>query len=507
METENSEIGAESSAKNEQAKEALCAGNGRVSSATVARPNAASGHWLCMLLPLALASNLVHKDRCTEQFSTQAILTIAVIGMSLEFLGFILYKHCKSNLLLKLLIAFVPGLITALLNKIVLRQSWSYGLFWGFVTTFCYQNTYMRVMRRLPGCFSYGEATVLVQGLMLFLLNIVLKIPNIFFLTQVRSEFEDLNVIMMCALFYLLIVCCLLASVNTFQKPVYFYPLMLLLAIAVTCTPITKPIPIITLLKFILRDEVRLKIICFYFALVALTVLIVWWQTGSEGKASTRLRKIFHFLIVLVYVPGLTYQCSFLYIASGVAFAIFTVLELIRICNVYPLADALGRAFGSFSDEKDAGILALTPFCLLIGCSLPMWISPCPCGLNVYTSENPRILPLLAGVLTIGFGDTAASVVGSKFGRIKWRNSNKSLEGTLAFVLITTLAILCFNYFGLITMSTSKWLTAGIATVTTALVEAHTDQIDNLTLPIIFYIIAMANFRLFFCHEKAFHKK
>lgn len=130
---------------------------------------------------------------------------------------------------------------------------------------------------------------------------------------------------------------------------------------------------------------------------------------------------MFHLLVVLVYIPGLLYDCAFLYIASGVALALMAVFELLRILRMPPLALILDSAFHSFADEKDTGIIAFTPFCLLIGCSVPMWLLPCPCYRNEY-DLNPKLLKLLAGILTIGFGDTAASVVGSKFGQTKWRS-------------------------------------------------------------------------------------
>lgn len=163
----------------------------------ITRPNASPGYWLCLLLPLAFASNLVHENKCNGQDSTQPILTIAVIGMSIETLCFFLYILCKTSLLLKLFIAFVPGFITTLLYKVLLQQSWSYGLFCGFIITFVYQNSYIRVLRGFPGCFSFGEASVLIQGLMLFLLNVILKFFSLLSKTVNRNTFEDLNMIMM----------------------------------------------------------------------------------------------------------------------------------------------------------------------------------------------------------------------------------------------------------------------------------------------------------------------
>lgn len=125
------------------------------------------------------------------------------------------------------------------------------------------------------------------------------------------------------------------------------------------------------------------------------------------------MRKIFHLLIVLVYVPGIVYECALLYLATGVALAVFVVLELLRVLKIPPFAEKLADAFRSFKDEKDAGDMALTPFCLLIGCSMPLWLTPCPCS-------GGDVLPLLSGILAVGVGDTAASVVGSKLGRNKW---------------------------------------------------------------------------------------
>lgn len=163
----------------------------------ITRPNASPGYWLCLLLPLAFASNLIHENQCNGQVSTQPILTIAAIGMSIENLCFFLNIYCKTTLLLKLFIAFVPGFITAILYKVLLQQSWSYGLFLGFIITFIYQNSYMRVLCGLPDCFSFGEASILVQGLMLFLLNVILKFFSLLRKTGNRSTFEDLNIIML----------------------------------------------------------------------------------------------------------------------------------------------------------------------------------------------------------------------------------------------------------------------------------------------------------------------
>ncbi|XP_065369637.1 dolichol kinase [Calliphora vicina] len=460
----------------------------------VPRPRASPGYWLCCLLPLALVvghyTTIRNQTQCPDMPVNYKIVTIISVALCIQTISFFVYLNLQAKLY-KWLIVFIPFICGTGIFKVFLNESWTWSLLWTLAATIFYQRCYILVMRYMPMSFTYGEASILVQGILLFAINCML-ILNGWLCENAHHVFGDLanlNVIMMFALLWLLVVCILLAVFKCLRQPLLFYPLMAIFALGATLSPVTKPLPIVFLFKFIFRDSKRLYIILFYLGLVAATIFVISWQLRRNTKqASTRVRKMFHLLVVLVYVPGLLYECAFLYIASGVALALMAIFDLLRILRMPPFASILESAFHSFADEKDAGVIAFTPFCLLIGCSMPMWILPCPCYRNDY-GLNPKLLPLFSGILTVGFGDTAASVIGSKFGHTKWRNSSRTFEGSLAYIvaILTPVVLLCL--LDLMALTSVQSLILILATIITCLVEARTDQVDNLVLPLVFYII------------------
>jgi dolichol kinase len=271
-----------------------------------------------------------------------------------------------------------------------------------------------------------------------------------------------------------------------------FYPLLFGVCAMLCFITIDNKHAITILWNFIFKDLERSMIVGAYIIFLALAATTVAWQIQRNKKSSTATRKIFHILIVLVYVPGLLYQCSFLYIASVVIFAFLTVLEVARVIKLYPFAEILEQSVSSFIDEKDAGKVALTPLYLLIGCSVPMWIHNSPCDL--IDSCSFEFLPLLAGILSIGVGDTFASVIGSKIGWHKWqKKSDKSVEGTLASIIGQCIFLYGLKYFEFLDLNTRLTALCGIAVISNALVEAFTDQVDNLVLPILTYAVLAFN--------------
>lgn len=152
--------------------------------------------------------------------------------------------------------------------------------------------------------------------------------------------------------------------------------------------------------------------------LIGITVATVLWFLQTKRQSNTRTRKLFHILIVAIFLPSIIYQCQFLFLTTVLLLALFIVLETARTIELKIVSNALDQAVELFIDEKDAGVVALTPIYLLVGCSLPLWLHPCPwCLMN---GAGMDVLPLLSGVLSVGVGDTVASVVGSKYGRNMW---------------------------------------------------------------------------------------
>lgn len=228
------------------------------------------------------------------------------------------------------------------------------------------------------------------------------------------------------------------------------------------------------------RDRVNLILWWGFLVLVSLFITMVN-QNKTTSSGSTRLRKVFHVLIQGVYVPGLVTDASLLFAASWVALGCLVIGETVRLLQVPPLGSLLHRCYSVFLSSQDTGRLVLTPLYLLCGFSLPLWIH------TFQWCDFSNMLPLFAGVLSVGIGDTMASVVGSAIGKHKVLGGQKTVEGTVASIIsqLVFLYILDLILFG--GAIHPQWLVVtGIVTVT-SLLEASTSQIDNHVLPLFMY--------------------
>lgn len=181
--------------------------------------------------------------------------------MCLRTVCFLLNAYVDTGTLSRHIICLLPSIVISLCLGLLHDIPWITSAISGFVITALYQYVYISVLCGLPKTFTLGEAAILVQGLVLFVLNSLIRLYEFGTMPSKDSnEFAQLNALMISALLFLLLVCLALALVRPLRKPVPFYLLMVLLAVAVTCAPVTKPLPLIALLGFLFRDQKRVSV-------------------------------------------------------------------------------------------------------------------------------------------------------------------------------------------------------------------------------------------------------
>lgn len=195
-----------------------------------------------------------------------------------------------------------------------------------------------------------------------------------------------------------------------------------------------------------------------------------------------------------------------------------------------------------FVDERDSGVIYVTHFTLLLGLAVPIWLCLSLPGVQEFTGHsigsydssfasdfcsrgdfagsvcrtltgdlaapnassalsrgesghgsgrtNSRDLLLvtagLSGMVIIGVGDTAASMVGKLLGQVPIHaGSRKTVEGTVAGIASSSGAWCCLLCcVGLSGGGWKWWLGLTAATVGAGLLEACTSQLDNILLPL-----------------------
>ncbi|KAF8301039.1 hypothetical protein DL93DRAFT_2102769 [Clavulina sp. PMI_390] len=190
---------------------------------------------------------------------------------------------------------------------------------------------------------------------------------------------------------------------------------------------------------------------------------------GLNGR-----RKSFHAIAVLMFAPGILIDPAFQHLAFSLAFAIFIFAEYIRYFALYPFGAAVHIFLSEFLDEKDKGSVILSHFYLLLGCAGMLWLE-----------SSSRLLDL-TGVLVLGVGDSLASIVGKRYGKHKWFELNKSVEGSVAFVFSVVGSAKVLEVLGLVDISDSfrGWWGYAIAASAAACLEGWSLQNDNLVLPV-----------------------
>lgn len=345
------------------------------------------------------------------------------------------------------------------------------------------------IFNKFSYSFSVGELLIVSQAIMLFLYGTIINVC----ISIINIPIKDMDIatlvlqIGLCAIGLIVV---LMDRFKGLRSPYMFYMVsgsVIFFLIIIFLTALLRQMPLVWLLDFLFRDINRIKMMIYWAGCSVAAAIAINKQIQGATRATPAVRKVFHIFAVAVYLPGLFYECTFIYLASGVVLGIFGMLEMLRILKIPPLYDCLQKGFDVYRDDKDTGAVALTPIYLLVGCSLPLWLHPAPC--DILDSVGFNLLPLTSGVLAIGIGDTVASIVGTTIGKHYWPGTKKTMEGTIGCILSQAIVAYVLINLGFIHVTQYELIRTFSAIIVGSLVEATTTQIDNLVLPLILYLI------------------
>lgn len=367
------------------------------------------------------------------------------------------------------------------------------------------------LLARLPGCFSLGEAAALAQGVSLLAVDVALLLG-----CARRGEGggplcgagRDVVLVvaevgLLCALLlgpWLRGACAAAAAAaprgcDGAASAAAVYPALLAFLPLVLYPALHAALglgPLGWLLRFLRGRSVRLALLAYWSLLAAAGTAAIGALRGAMPLIV--VRKLYHALAVLLFLPGVLLEQQLMRLAFAVAISLFLTLEYLRIARAPLLARPLGAFLARYTDARDAGPLITTHIYLLLGCALPVLGTPSSAPWLGQTAQPSAVLPPMAGILALGVGDSVASYVGTRLGRTRWPGTAKTVEGTAAAVgAIVVGAVALCAAAGAVAPAPAARLTGGVllrilgATVATCVLEALTDQIDNLFLPLHFF--------------------
>ncbi|KMT02320.1 hypothetical protein BVRB_9g205450 [Beta vulgaris subsp. vulgaris] len=491
-----------------------------------ARPGASSGILLgAVTLPALVFSKLIQLSRgfllaevALEEFQYQKFLywtTYISCFSVLLFLRLVIQHPSSSRFVVKCGFTFL--MLGALVYLILPLDSSNDGLLVALVFLWMLGHgiTAVKLIQHIlctfPSCASIGEALLMTCGLTTYfgdmLRSTLVKIVQCLTSSEVhmrysikRSEISTiiqgylLGLLLFPLLFKFIvqIVGCFSSSSsynariwNESGRSVVFFTLLAVSSAAIIPLWLQfvqdfQEHPLWWVLKFVFSEPYKRLSLCIYWVGVICVSVHRFYNISKSSKVERiLLRKYYHLMAVSMFVPALILQPNFLNLAFGAALAAFLVLEIIRVWRIWPLGEMIHHFMNAFTDHRDSDLLIVSHFSLLLGCALPIWIS---------SGFNDRPLAPFAGILSLGIGDTMASMVGYKYGVLRWsKTGKKTIEGTAAG--ITSVMAACSFLLPLLASTgyIQNWTSLLLAVIASGLLEAYTAQLDNAFIPLVFY--------------------
>jgi dolichol kinase len=245
-------------------------------------------------------------------------------------------------------------------------------------------------------------------------------------------------------------------------------------------------------------------VLCGYCVAVLLVGIATVLRLTSVVEVDTR-RKVFHGIMVAMLLPSVFVDPCFVALALILILAIFLLLDLFRASQLPPISRPLTNFLAPYVDGRDhRGPVIISHIFLLIGCATPLWLSLAGAprsgvGPWVGWEVNERDVSMVSGVICVGMGDAAASLVGRRYGRHKWLwSGGKSLEGSLAFAVTVTVGLVSSHAWlligGWVKAGTEPWMKLITKALTAAAGASLTEAVltscnDNVVPPVALWLL------------------
>lgn len=235
--------------------------------------------------------------------------------------------------------------------------------------------------------------------------------------------------------------------------------------------------PISWLINHIFATPQTISLFSFWLSTVAACLGFSTSWSRMVGHTNSLVRKVFHLAICVVFISGLNQDVDFMRFAAGSMLIVMSLVETVRAWQLWPMGDYLENICRSLRGRWDNRYLTLSQIYLLVGAFLPLWLIP--------DKSNPSKLATSSGLISVGVGDTAAAVFGTFFGRHKLGNTGKTVEGFLGnLIAMIAFKLIWMGYNGF-----NENMSFLLASFSVAVVEALTENCDNLILPLVFMLV------------------
>ncbi|KAG6461767.1 hypothetical protein O3G_MSEX012845 [Manduca sexta] len=438
------------------------------------RPVKSNGLWCCVLLPAVLVTySLLYKVSLV--YSLVAYVSVGIFFYCILFIIFMsvsclvlrenVYGGCVAS-----------SFVSALLIYVGLGQGLTYSLLFTLPTIFMFSMLLRWSLIMFPKTYTIGEAMIVAQGVVLFFTMFMAMImcdDN----EETDAETELINTVVFTVLSTVGLIVTALYHLTDNMRTLQVFSYIFLIAAGYAVVTLHSTLGmncIVKVLSYIFLDKNRAQLFTFWVFLLVMAMCVLLVRSKLAVKADTVTRKSFHILASLVFLSGIIYNVPLITLGAGVGFGLLILVETLRKARIEPISSMLQSIFDVYKDEKDCGTFAMTPMYLYAGLACPLLLVPKHEGYD---------LELLSGVLATGIGDAAASWFGSRYGFNKWSDSNRTLEGTTFNILSQVATIHALELFGMLEAKNALIRTT-IAASVSGLIEAKTDQVDNLILPL-----------------------